>query len=146
MQNNSLNLDSIRLRFSTSKGIPLAETAELQKETLRYLYLTSKGKQMYSCLSSAVDEYWHELILHTQIYSEYCKDNYGGMIHHLPESYSNLQELTRAQKSYSEFLEDYQAEFSEQPPAHIWPRAFDPAMAVGCKGCNGCAGPIPAID
>jgi hypothetical protein len=34
--------------------------------------------------SDEIDEAWHTLILHTKLYADYCKAEFGTFIHHFP--------------------------------------------------------------
>jgi len=40
-----------------------------------------------------VDEVWHNFILHTKLYRDYCLDNFGMFIHHNPKLPKNVDEL-----------------------------------------------------
>lgn len=33
-----------------------------------------------------IDEAWHEFILHTELYEEYCFSKFGRFIHHIPQT------------------------------------------------------------
>jgi len=138
-------LSPVRSRFSAKNKISLEDALEIEREVLKFLYLTDKKNKKYSCLSVIVDEYWHELIMHTEIYYNYCQKHFGRMIHHFPEEYSTPEKLNSARNSYSKFLGDYEFEFLTPPPLHIWPKPLNQDMPLGCKGCNGCAGPINEI-
>ena len=46
-------------------------------------YLMS-GRKYVSMPSQVADELWHEFILHTREYQEFCKHAFGGFFHHAP--------------------------------------------------------------
>lgn len=46
-------------------------------------YLRSRGR-FVSMPSQAVDDLWHEFILYTKGYDEFCRQAFGGFLHHTP--------------------------------------------------------------
>src|SRR5262245_37396080 len=46
-------------------------------------YLTS-GKDFVSMPSVAADALWHEFILYTREYKDFCRRAFGGFLHHMP--------------------------------------------------------------
>jgi hypothetical protein len=79
-----------------------AETAF--REVLKYLWLTQKHAQDFeqnpddpalprncSMLMSMreIDDMWHEFILFTEDYQEFCTRYFGTFIHHLPNIFDN---------------------------------------------------------
>lgn len=46
-------------------------------------YLRS-GKQFVAMPSQVVDDLWHEFILYTKAYDAFCKQAFGGFLHHTP--------------------------------------------------------------
>jgi|LakMenE01Jun11ns_1017448.scaffolds.fasta_scaffold9952510_4 hypothetical protein len=41
-----------------------------------------------------IDEAWHEFILHTKLYEQYCMEEFGKFIHHDPEPPSATSSLS----------------------------------------------------
>jgi hypothetical protein len=42
------------------------------------------GTRMIGMPSKVVDDLWHEFILHTQDYQQFCRGAFGGLFHHVP--------------------------------------------------------------
>jgi hypothetical protein len=49
-----------------------------------FLICYKANKQFVSMPSQAADELWHEFILHTRSYQQFCNKAFGRFIHHLP--------------------------------------------------------------
>lgn len=70
-------------------------------ETLKYLWLTQHHKKHYTkdsdlppnCIMlrsmQEIDEMWHEFILFTKDYMDFCERYFGCYIHHLPNVFDN---------------------------------------------------------
>ena len=79
---------SVRQRFAYhhdqfgSSDIRMVEAA-----TRQWFRLTARHpKAKLSMPSVAVDELWHELVLHTREYAAFCQAAFGHFLHHEPES------------------------------------------------------------
>jgi hypothetical protein len=59
---------------------------ELVERGLRQYFLacSRSGRRFVSMPSRVVDAMWHEFILHTQAYREWCRTALGGFLHHTP--------------------------------------------------------------
>jgi hypothetical protein len=59
---------------------------QLVAQALRQFFLAylHGGKQPVSMPSQVVDELWHEFILFTRHYEAYCRQAFGGFLHHAP--------------------------------------------------------------
>lgn len=100
----------------TSKGILSEHLAyEAVAEFKKYMALIALGHEDLGMHSSEVDEIWHNFILFTPEYAEFCKRICGHMIHHRPNT-SRRPELPPA--SVPEFKEAYTTFFGALPP--IW--------------------------
>jgi hypothetical protein len=134
------SIDDITKSFSIKRGILLDEAIKIEKETHRYLELVTASKNGYSCLSPIVDDFWHNMVLNTEIYADFCQKTYDKFIHHIPESYKTVEDFNLSRSSYKQFLIDYESKFSESPPEWIWPKEFELTTTEGgCVGCNGCS-------
>ena len=99
-----------------SKGIlsePVADQAVT--EFKKYMALVALGYEELGMHSSEVDEIWHNFILFTREYAEFCNRVCGHMIHHRPNT-SLRPELPRI--SVSAFKDAYTTCFGPIPP--IW--------------------------
>lgn len=66
----------------TDKDCHLANRA-LRQFFLAYL---NGGRKYVSMPSQVADELWHQFILHTRAYGEFCRKAFGGILHHTPSS------------------------------------------------------------
>ena len=63
-----------------------ARDAELVLRGLRQFFLAHlrSGRRFVAMPSRAVDEAWHQYILHTRGYEQWCEAAFGGLLHHSP--------------------------------------------------------------
>jgi hypothetical protein len=79
---------SVRQRFAlhhpdlTADGIRTAEAATRQWFRLA----AAHPRALMSMPSVVVDEVWHEFVLHTREYADFCDAAFGRFLHHEPES------------------------------------------------------------
>ena len=99
-----------------SKGI-LAEdlTDQAITEFRKYMALVALGHEELGMHSSEVDEIWHNFILFTREYAEFCERVCGHMIHHRPNT-SRRPQLPPT--SVDSFKKAYTTFFGAIPP--IW--------------------------
>jgi len=59
---------------------------ELVAQSLRQFFLAHlrSGREFVAMPSQVTDDLWHELILHTKTYAEFCQRSFGGFMHHTP--------------------------------------------------------------
>ncbi len=60
------------------------------------LYFKEVMEKSVAIPTQEVDEVWHNFILHTRIYREYCLKYYGKFIHHNPKLPENVDQLILA--------------------------------------------------
>jgi len=101
------------------------EGEELFREALRYLVLAdSDPSTSWKMYSTRVDEAWHQFVLFTVKYTEFCHDFFGGYRHHSPsnapsprsgpESRPDVEEST-----FDQFGRRYEQVFGEALP-EVW--------------------------
>ena len=66
----------------TDKDCHLANRA-LRQFFLAYL---NGGRKYVSMPSQVADELWHQFILHTRAYGDFCRQAFGGILHHTPST------------------------------------------------------------
>jgi hypothetical protein len=79
---------SIRQRFSLEhRDLGSAEIEAVEAATRQWFRLAARHpRAKLSMPSVIVDDYWHEFVLHTRDYSEFCDTGLGRFMHHVPES------------------------------------------------------------
>lgn len=97
------------------------EARELFREVKRYLFLSRADQStIWEMYSFRIDEVWHQFVLFTRQYSEFCIRYYGA---YLPHSPSNAPELIKNKETrmlplatFSEFHDYYERVFGEPLP------------------------------
>ncbi len=82
-----------------------------------------------------IDQVWHEHLLFTRAYRDFCRDVLGRDFDHNPELVQSKNQTDLFQAQYAATLALYEWEFDREPPAEIWgtpkfkarPRAKAPA-------------------
>lgn len=96
-------------------------------ETLRFLSLINLNVVVTP--SERVDAVWHQFILWTKLYSEYCQTLYGRFLHHTPDD-----DGAKNQQQFQCCLSEYKSKYGEPDPI-FW----GPMHVVSTKGaCSGC--------
>ncbi len=133
-------------------------------EFKRYLVLLMLGHKNIPMTSRSVDIIWHQFILFTKEYHEFCNRFFGRYLHHIPETSSNQIQPDEKNKIF----EVYKEVFNDDVP-QIWGSKKDndeytvedliPLMSpylqdfsetvfpgglsfsnFGCRGCEECSG------
>lgn len=85
------------------------------KEFKRFLYMYSVTKASVAP-SAEVDIAWHEMLMFTKDYQEFCKFLGTGFIHHVPDG-----GVAGTGKTYQETKEHYKKFFGIDPDPKYWP-------------------------
>lgn len=93
-------------------------------EMLRFLWLCSSSSQVLTP-SARIDQIWHEFILFTRVYQQFCQTRLGRFIHHQPSA----QPSAEAQQ-YRATLSLYQRHYG-QPDAAFWPQPNKQSLPCG---------------
>jgi len=86
---------------------------ELLEEVIRFLSLVSSSKEILAP-SKTVDLVWHEFILFTRLYQEFCESKFGRFIHHTPDDNKETNN-----RNYFKTIQKYIRHFGE-PNVKIW--------------------------
>jgi len=69
--------------FAFKQGCSYQHSIGMHSKLESYFYVVKeKG---IATPTPEVDEVWHNFILHTRLYKEYCLKNFGKFIHHNPK-------------------------------------------------------------
>jgi hypothetical protein len=132
------DLDDVVRRFALEHDAPVEVARELEQELKRFLVMCALSPDKSYGMAGPVDGLWHDFIVDTRRYSQFCDEVAGYYIHHIPGA------SEESSSGYVSMLHDYEALFQETPPVHIWPRpAADGHMVTGCRGPAGCR---PAVS
>jgi len=74
--------------FLRKYRMPRRSAEQIYDDMLRWMWLVSTAKQPLPVIDPMVviDEMWHQFILHTREYKEFCRDYLGRFIEHDPET------------------------------------------------------------
>jgi hypothetical protein len=70
-------------RYAEKKGLTILESEKKFKKLQFFLDNAAKSKQTPTL---EIDEMWHEFILDTKHYFDFCSSRYKKFIHHIPTS------------------------------------------------------------
>lgn len=96
---------------------------KLLKEAKRMLYLHRlTGKNC--CPSAKVDDAWHEMLMFTRFYRDFCR-LLGKYVHHVPTDPDCETEESRmisGKGPYAETLRLYREHLHDEPDGECWPK------------------------
>jgi len=127
---NFLNSQAL-LRERLIQNCHIAET-EVNRafaELLKFLHVNAHTPEKRTP-SVVVDLMWHEFILFTRLYADFCTEHYGAFIHHHP---GGQAQENKAQ--YVATLADMQRFFGTCNPIY-WPTSAWMCQDFQCGGCE----------
>lgn len=100
-------------KVMTATQLPQEMVVPVMSEVLKFLFLIGKTGQRLTP-SLIVDLAWHEFILCTRHYHDYCDSHFGRYIHHHPggDEKQNNQQFLLTLETYHELL--------GTPPEQFW--------------------------
>lgn len=69
---------------------------------------------------AVIDAVWHEHLLFSRAYRDFCRDVLGRPFDHHPELMPSREQTRVFQEQYAATLALYRAEFNANPPAAVW--------------------------
>jgi len=103
----------LRQKIEKAALPPFKDAAKGLEETIKFLALASEVRALACTPSSRVDLVWHEFILFTRLYAEFCLQNFGKFIHHDPAKIGASCSL-----QYEQTLDLYSKRYG--PPDAFW--------------------------
>jgi hypothetical protein len=94
------------------------QAAELFLEVKKYLYLASSHDGRIPMTSSLVDAAWHQFILYTSEYSEFCEVIFGSYQHHAPRGDDAASQPGSPVVTAKTLADNYHHTFGLLPP--LW--------------------------
>lgn len=122
---------SVMYDYQEARNLSTEDAARACTELSKFLEICARSDQPLSP-SVAVDDVWHEFILHTQDYAEYCENTFNKMIHHHPVRTAPVDEIA---ESYQRTISLLLLHFGEIDN-RLWPVETNGSGAV-CHG-GGC--------
>lgn len=84
-------------RFAFRNGISLSDSVNVNESMLNYLDRAAESKDSISP-DKLQDEAWHNFMLHSKDYVNFCKERYGHYIHHVPTGMNRDPFATKVQQ------------------------------------------------
>ena len=106
------------------KDVPIAF-----EELLKYLFVNAKSEKKLTP-SIRIDDIWHEFILFTKLYANFCEKEYGFFIHHRPGG-SEEENINQ----YKETLNELEKQFGSLNE-HFWPIPGRFCEHSNCGSCD----------
>ena len=119
--------DLLIRRFCQKYQVSETESRERFEEVKKFLFLCACNKEISYSPSKEVDEMWHQFILHSRIYFNFC-DKIGFYLHHEPSEKPETE-------AYKRTLKDMRVFYGKLNPIY-W--ANDKASAGHCGHCSSC--------
>lgn len=101
-------------KIAKALDCPREEVAAALREALRFMHLAASNTQGKLTPSVRVDLAWHEFILCTKAYDEFCQEHFGKFVHHYPGG-----DERENQAQFRRTLAQYERQFGA-PPADYW--------------------------
>lgn len=97
------------------------EALALFTEVKRYLVLAATDRsRLWDMYSLRVDEAWHQFILYTAQYTQFCHRFFGHYVHHAPNNAPrSAAHVTVPSASFAQFCDRYRELFGVLPP-DVW--------------------------
>ncbi len=83
LKNNKMIHKEIIQYFSWKNKISYQDSLDIHKR-LEVFLINASNSAVGLTPTREIDEVWHNFILHTKFYDEYCQNNFGRFIHHNP--------------------------------------------------------------
>lgn len=100
--------EDIISRFTDMFDIEVAEAEDIFTETKKFLYLCQSPDIFIPDELLIIDEMWHNFILFTKVYHEFCAAHFGNYSHHLPAS-KQEKEFYRQHEASETLRSDFEA-------------------------------------
>lgn len=78
--------EDVLSRFTDLFDVTEAEAADIFTETRKFLFICSEPGVFIPDELLIIDEMWHNFILFTAVYQDFCNRYFGTYLHHLPAS------------------------------------------------------------
>jgi len=116
LQDMSYVFDQLLYEGSIQPG----DADALEVEFKRFFFLVSTRRQPLAMIGPLVDRVWHQFVLFTEKYSEFCRRTAGFFVHHRPDTATTPVPVEAGEN----FLRAYEDEFGSLPA--LWWKGMSP--------------------
>jgi len=99
------------------------EVENLIHEYLVFVWLRKLYPLQIMPASERVDVAWHQHILYTREYAQFCKLHLGSFLHHTPKMPSTGSTANKSNPNYTKLLIRYKYHTNSKPPEEFWPQS-----------------------
>lgn len=124
------NLNFIIKRMQKKHGFSRNKAERARITTLRYLAMSTISDIAVVPIDNDCDEFWHEMIIHTKFYAEFCLKFFGYFLHHEPANDSMNNSI--AIKNFKPTIKIYHQIFDVSTD----PKVIDSKRHAVCYVCN----------
>lgn len=126
------NLSSVRASLQRTEEFSAEEARTAEQEAKRFLALQAiSATGELAIINNYADEFWHAMILDTQLYRRFCEQAIGRFIDHIPRTTA----AEAADAPYAETRKIY-AEYFGEPDEIIWPLHPSEEHTRWCAWCG----------
>ncbi len=104
----------LSMKVQKAANVPIGEVEQLLTEVLRFMNLTQIAAERLTP-SHIVDLAWHEFILFTRYYADFCETQFGRFVHHHPGGNESENRICFKKTHYY-----YQKTYDEIPNPKYW--------------------------
>jgi len=115
-------------KIMAALGCGREEVATALREVVRFLSLASQHDNGQLTPSQRVDLAWHEFILCTRAYQEFCEVHFGRMIHHDPGGPN-----AKHRRQFQETVRCYEQRFGSPDRRYWGGERVDPSDCGPCE-------------
>lgn len=103
-------------RFSQTEELSEIEAGQLFTETKKFLVMCSMNRGIRYSPSPSIDAMWHQFILHTRAYFDFC-DRLGAFIHHQPTESGSDGDYEITKRHFRHYFGSMNEKFWTNKPA-----------------------------
>ncbi len=122
----------LAVKLARALFTPVSNSERALTEVIKFLTLAAESTQGPLTPSARVDVAWHEFILFTRTYANFCDQQFGNLVHHEPSSNHEINT-----NQYAETLKRYRERFGD-PPTDFWGGAKVANPSGASASCGNC--------
>jgi hypothetical protein len=126
----AMSIDRVVHRVACRRSFSSLERDRAGLELVKFLYLCAES-DLPLAPSEIIDDLWHEFILHTRDYANFCHTTLGTFVHHVPSTAPDPS-------SYRRTLERIKVRFGIADE-RFWPKSgsdCETSCGSKCSTCN----------
>jgi hypothetical protein len=117
-------MEHTKLVLSEEMKWTVSFTDQVFAEYEKFMHLKTLDDDISPCAN--IDIMWHEMILDTKTYNDYCLKNHGQFIHHYPQ---NAVDDDKRNLRFKKTLILYSKTYDMEPPHDVW-------QLYQCRTCD----------